>query len=63
MEIYNEHIKISKTNFLYWINYEFLKITFSHKRNALSLKEWSRLLDGITSVVQKRPVYLDRSFL
>ncbi len=34
---------------------------FPYKRNALSLKEPSPLLDGIASVVQKCSVYLDKS--
>ncbi len=40
----------------------FLKIAFSHKCNALSLKEQSQSLEGFTSAVQKRSMYLDRSF-
>ncbi len=52
-----KHTKILKTNFLRCINYEFFKITFSHKHNALSLKEQSWLLD-----VQEHAMYLDRSF-
>ncbi len=41
----------------------FLKSYFSHKWNALSLKEQSQpLLDGVTSAVQKHSMYLDRIF-
>ncbi len=60
--MYNEPTKILKTNFHYWINDLFLKIAFFHKRNALSLKEQSQPLDDIASAVQKRSMYLDRSF-
>ncbi len=40
----------------------FLKSRVSHKRNALSLKEQSRPLDGVTSAVQKSSMCVDRSF-
>ncbi len=37
-----------------------LRIT--HKHNALSLKEQSQPLDGVTYAVQKRSMYLNTSF-
>ncbi len=40
----------------------FWKPRFSHKHNALSLKEQSQPLDGVASAVQKRSMYLDRRF-
>ncbi len=40
----------------------FKKSCFFHKRNASSLKEQSQPLNGVASAVQKRSMYLDRSF-